>query len=121
MTSPVPEMNIRAVGIRHAEQRFQTPQAAITAPVLGQFDGRAGQVAEFLQLALEALEQCCARASWMIGKIEIEVRAIRSGWKSWRPPGMEENDQQLQGMFRILGGGRARARANSRSKEGEIM
>src|SRR5258706_13082378 len=49
--------DISAVGIRHAEQRFQTPQAAIAAPVLGQLNGRAGQVAELLQLALEALEQ----------------------------------------------------------------
>src|ERR1019366_4906491 len=50
--------DIRAFGIRDTKQCLEPAQAAIAAPVLGQFDRSAGQVAEFLQLALEALEQC---------------------------------------------------------------
>src|ERR1700723_585005 len=49
--------DVSALGIGDAEQGLQAPQAAIAAPVLCQLDGRAREIAEFLQLALEALEQ----------------------------------------------------------------
>ncbi len=45
------------VGVRDAEQRLQPAQAAVGAPVLGQFDGGAGEVAEFFQFPLESFEQ----------------------------------------------------------------
>jgi hypothetical protein len=69
--------DIHAVDVRHTEQCFQTPQAAVAAPVLGQFDRRAGQVAEFLQLALEALEQgkCVRRAAGKSGQHLAAVQA----------------------------------------------
>ena len=39
------------------QQRFEAPQVAIAAPVLGELDGRASQIAELVELAFEALEQ----------------------------------------------------------------
>ena len=43
-------------------------------------------------------------------EIEIEVRALPAGVEIMAPPGMEEMQQQLQGMFANLGGGRTRTR-----------
>jgi len=43
-------------------------------------------------------------------EIEIEVRALAAGVEIMAPPGMEEMQQQLQGMFANLGGGRTRTR-----------
>jgi hypothetical protein len=45
-----------------AQQRFQAPQSAVCAPVLGKFDRRPGEVAVTLQLRLEQLEQVKASA-----------------------------------------------------------
>jgi hypothetical protein len=39
------------------QQRLQAPQAAVAAPILGELDRRTGEIAELLELALEALEQ----------------------------------------------------------------
>ena len=49
--------HVQAVRIAHQQQRLEAAQVAVGAPVLGQLDGGAREVAEFLQLALEALEQ----------------------------------------------------------------
>src|SRR5580700_1448520 len=43
-------------------------------------------------------------------EIEIEVRAMPMGVEIMAPPGMEEMQQQLQGMFQNLGQGRTRHR-----------
>jgi ATP-dependent HslUV protease ATP-binding subunit HslU len=43
-------------------------------------------------------------------EIEIEVRALPAGVEIMAPPGMEEMQQQLQGMFANLGGARTRTR-----------
>ena len=43
-------------------------------------------------------------------EIEIELRAIPMGVEIMAPPGMEEMQQQLQGMFQNLGGGKTRTR-----------
>jgi ATP-dependent HslUV protease ATP-binding subunit HslU len=43
-------------------------------------------------------------------EIEIEVRSLPAGVEIMAPPGMEEMQQQLQGMFANLGGGRTRTR-----------
>src|SRR4029453_10749978 len=43
--------------IRHAQQRLEAPQAAIRAPVLGELDRGARQVAKLGELGLEALEE----------------------------------------------------------------
>ena len=45
-------------GVAHEQQRFQAPQVAIAAPVLGELDGRAREIAELVELAFEAFEQC---------------------------------------------------------------
>src|SRR5271157_3916093 len=45
------------IDVRDAEQGLEPAQAAIAAPVLCQFNCRTGEIAEFLELALEALEQ----------------------------------------------------------------
>ena len=47
----------RVTCIGHQQQRFEAAQAAIAAPVLGEFDRRARQVAVLLQFRFEALEQ----------------------------------------------------------------
>ncbi len=47
----------RVAGVGDDQQRLEPAQAAVGAPVLGELDRGAGQVAELLQLALEALEQ----------------------------------------------------------------
>src|SRR6185437_7599390 len=44
-------------GVADEQQRLQAPQITIGAPVLGELDGGAGQIAVLLQLALEALEE----------------------------------------------------------------
>ena len=49
--------DIGAARVGDAQQGLEAPQAAVAAPVLGQFDRRTREVAEFLELALEALEQ----------------------------------------------------------------
>ena len=52
MTSPVPEM------MSDEQQRLETAQHAVGAPVLGQFDRGPGEMAVMLlELALEALEE----------------------------------------------------------------
>jgi ATP-dependent HslUV protease ATP-binding subunit HslU len=43
-------------------------------------------------------------------EIEVELRAVPVGVEIMAPPGMEELSQQLQGMFRNLGGQRSRPR-----------
>src|SRR5580698_9772545 len=69
--------DIGALGIRDAEQRLQATQAAIAAPVLRQLDGRAREIAELLQLALEALEQG-ERVRRTTGKSRQHLAAIQS-------------------------------------------
>src|SRR3984885_10183118 len=50
--------SVFSVSARAAACAYGPPEPmAVGAPVLGQFDGRAGQIAVFLDLALEALEQ----------------------------------------------------------------
>src|ERR1700746_132951 len=39
------------------QQRLEPPQIAVRAPVLGELDGGAGEIAVLLELALEALEE----------------------------------------------------------------
>ena len=57
-TSPLPVMTSDALRVGHGEHRFETAQHAIGAPVLGELDRRAHQVAlVLLELGLEALEQ----------------------------------------------------------------
>ena len=56
ITSPVPEMTYVLSAIGHAQQGLEAAQAAVAAPVLGQLDGGAREIAEFLELALEPLE-----------------------------------------------------------------
>src|SRR3984957_16156885 len=53
----IPRYDVGAFRIRDAQQRFEPAQASVGAPVLGQFDGGTGQIAVFLELCLEALEQ----------------------------------------------------------------
>jgi hypothetical protein len=49
----------RGILVRHGQHGLEAAQHAVGAPVLGEFDGRAHQMAlVFLQLGLEALEQC---------------------------------------------------------------
>ena len=43
--------------VAHQQQRLEAPQVAVGAPVLGELDGGAGEIAMLLELALEALEQ----------------------------------------------------------------
>src|SRR5215472_7509667 len=43
--------------IAHQQQRLEPAQVAVRAPVLGELDGGARQVAVLLELALEALEE----------------------------------------------------------------
>ncbi len=45
ITSPVPEMISERLCVGHAQQRLEAAQHAVGAPVLGQFDRGAGQVA----------------------------------------------------------------------------
>ena len=45
----------RVTCVGHQQQRFEAAQAAIAAPVLGEFDRRAREVAVLLQLRFEAL------------------------------------------------------------------
>ena len=47
----------QALRVADQQQRLEAAQVAVGAPVLGQLDGGAGEVAELLELALEALEQ----------------------------------------------------------------
>ena len=44
-------------GVGDAQQRLQPAQTPIAAPILRKLDRRAREVAEFLELAFEALEQ----------------------------------------------------------------
>jgi hypothetical protein len=46
----------RVRGVGDAQQRLEAAQAAVGAPVLGQLDGGAHEVAVLLQFALDALE-----------------------------------------------------------------
>ena len=56
--SPVPESRIRRLGVHDDQHRLEPPQHAIGAPVLGELDGRALEVAAVLfELGLEAGEQ----------------------------------------------------------------
>ena len=57
MTSPLPEMMKDDCRSATQQQRFEAPQRAVRAPVLGELDRGAREVAVLLQLALEALEQ----------------------------------------------------------------
>ncbi len=45
------------VGVAHEQQSFETTEVAIRAPIFGEFDGRSREIAEFVEFALEALEQ----------------------------------------------------------------
>ena len=57
-TSPLPVMISAGFAVGHRQHRFQAAQHAVGAPVVGQLDGGAHQVALVLfQLGLEALEQ----------------------------------------------------------------
>ena len=57
-TSPLPVMMSEASSVGHRQHRLQPAQHAVGAPVLGEFDGGAHQVAlVLLELGLEALEQ----------------------------------------------------------------
>src|SRR5271155_2983351 len=49
--------HIQAGGIGNAQQSLEAAQAPIAPPVLRQLDRRPGEIAEFLELAFEALEQ----------------------------------------------------------------
>src|ERR1700722_1396290 len=49
--------DIHAGGVGNAQQGFQAAQAPVAPPVLRQLDRRPGEIAEFLELAFEALEQ----------------------------------------------------------------
>ena len=58
ITSPVPETMNDVLLIGHGQQRLQPAQHPVAAPVLGQLDGGAREVAAILlELALEAREQ----------------------------------------------------------------
>ena len=57
MTSPLPETMNECRHVGDAQQRLEAPQAAVRAPVLGELDRGARQVAVLLQLRLESLEQ----------------------------------------------------------------
>ncbi len=57
MTSPLPEMTQDRRRVTDQQQRLEAAQVAVGAPVLRELDGRAREVAELLELALEALEQ----------------------------------------------------------------
>ena len=58
ITSPVPETRNVLLAVGHDQQRLQPAQHAVGAPVLGQLDRGAREVAAvLLQLGLEALEQ----------------------------------------------------------------
>ena len=57
ITSPLPEITNDVVCVGDQQQGFEAAQAAVAAPVLGQLDRRARQVAVLLQLRFEALEQ----------------------------------------------------------------
>ena len=58
ITSPLPERTNVRLCIGNDQQRFQVPQRAVLAPLLGQFHGSLLQVpGMFLKLAFEALEQ----------------------------------------------------------------
>ena len=57
-TSPLPVMISEALAVGDREHRLEPAQHAVGAPVLGQLDRRAHQVAlVLLELGLEALEQ----------------------------------------------------------------
>jgi hypothetical protein len=53
----VPGNNERALFVGHAQECFESAQAPIGTPVLGQLDRSAGEIAVLLQLAFEELEQ----------------------------------------------------------------
>ena len=57
MTSPLPEMMKEDCRSATQQQGLEAPERAVRAPVLGELDGGARQVAVLLELALEALEQ----------------------------------------------------------------
>ena len=57
MTSPLPEMMKEVCRSATQQQRLEPPQRAVGAPVLGELDRGAREVAVLLELALEALEQ----------------------------------------------------------------
>src|ERR1700729_3019859 len=68
--------HVSALGIGDAEQGLQAPQAAIAAPILCQLDGRTREIAEFFELALEALEQS-ESISRTAGKAGEHLAAIK--------------------------------------------
>ena len=56
--SPLPESRIRRLAVQDDEHRFEAPQDAIGAPVLGELDGRAFEIAAILlELGLEPGEE----------------------------------------------------------------
>src|SRR5271166_1574890 len=53
----VARYDIRVLGIGDAQQGFEPAQTAIGTPILGEFDRRTRQIAEFLELSLKPFEQ----------------------------------------------------------------
>src|SRR5450432_1017424 len=49
--------DIHVLGVRDTQQCLEPAQASIGTPILGKFNGGAGQVAVFLEFSLEALKQ----------------------------------------------------------------
>jgi ATP-dependent HslUV protease ATP-binding subunit HslU len=54
-------------------------------------------------------------------EIEVELRAIPMGVEIMAPPGMEEMQQQLQGMFANLGGAKTRTRKLKVKEASKVM
>ncbi len=77
ITSPVPDIDISAFEVGDAQQGLEAAQTAVGAPILGQLDRSARQVAEFLQFALEALEQG-KRIGGAAGKSRQHLSAVQA-------------------------------------------
>src|SRR3569833_2460178 len=69
---------LRCLLVRHHQHGLQAPQHAVGAPVFGEFDRGAHQIARmFFELALETLEQCegIGRAAGETGNDALAVQA----------------------------------------------
>ena len=85
-TSPLPVMISEVVVVGDREHRLEPAQHAVGAPVLGQLDRRARQVAPvLLELGLEALEQR-ERVGRRAGEAGEHVAACRAGAPCARSP-----------------------------------
>ena len=85
ITSPDPEIRNVCPRVGHNEQRLEIAQHLVGAPILGQFDGGAIQVAGvLLQLGFEAREkrECIGGRSGETGENLVLIEAANLAWRS---------------------------------------